>query len=416
MPYIPDQNDQEQQQGQNTQMNQLPSTAGGGPQGATAVPNATKAPPVQDLRAYLAANAPQAAQMGQKIAGNIADETGRVTGDVNAAQAGVQSQINAQTVTPNADLVSRAAANPSEFVKNPEDVAAFRAQRDAAYNGPQYFEQTPEFSTANAAVRARVNALPDVDKPGGIEQLVRSQEKNPTLGMENLDTLLLQGTPSAVQPIRESISGGRALDDYLKGITGTENAAIQDAKAKNDAARAAVQQTFVNGPNAVVPSLDKSISDRVAASQKQSADANIALQKLYAGDTLTPAELELLGMDSGALNQIVSAEQYLKPYGVDQDILPTFQTGAKGPAEFTAANVATPEEYANYAALAELLGPSAGTLLKPENAGMAGTAPGATAFDYEAALAKLLAEEQRFGGLTQPGPGSTVIGPVYGAL
>ena len=94
------------------------STPAGSPQGAGSVQTSTQAPPVQDLHAYLAANADQAVGMGQNIAGNLNATAGKVTGDINAAQTDVNNQVSAQNITPNAGLVDQAAQDPAAFVQN----------------------------------------------------------------------------------------------------------------------------------------------------------------------------------------------------------------------------------------------------------------------------------------------------------
>ena len=85
MSYVPNTTDTTDQTmtttGVNQPMNQLPATSSGqgagasgvagSPQGSAAIPSTTQAPPVQNLGDYLAANAPQAAQMGQTIASNL---------------------------------------------------------------------------------------------------------------------------------------------------------------------------------------------------------------------------------------------------------------------------------------------------------------------------------------------------------
>ncbi len=137
MAYVADQNDlnANQQPGtaNNSPMAQLPQTSsgvgagatatntttGGSPQGAASVPNSTKAPPVQDLQAYLAANAPQAVQMGQNIANNLNQTQQTVTGDINSGQQNVNQQVQQSNVAPNQELVNQARA---EFVGEPEDI------------------------------------------------------------------------------------------------------------------------------------------------------------------------------------------------------------------------------------------------------------------------------------------------------
>ena len=193
------------------------NTSGAGAQGVSSVPNASKAPPVQNLSDYLTANAPQAAGMGQAIAQNLSNQGQQVTGDINSNQQTFDKSVQASNVAPNTDLVSRAAQSPTDFVQNPNDVQAFQAQRDANYTGPTSFESADFYEPLTQEVQTFQNNAPNVENQSGILQLVSGQEQNPTLGMENLDALLLGGTPEALNPIRHAESQYSNLGDILKG-------------------------------------------------------------------------------------------------------------------------------------------------------------------------------------------------------
>jgi len=329
MAFVQTSNDPNAQQPGNPQspMNQPPVTASGTGAGATgapsggssAVPASTQAPPVQDLKAYLSANAPQAVGMGQTIAGGLNQEYQTAAGDINAAKTAQDQAVQAGSVTPNSDLVSQAAANPTQFVQNQQNVNDFLAQENAAYTGPTA-------DTATSAINAvNIPTAPDINQPGGVRQLVTGMETNPTYGMENLDELIMQGNPAAMAPVQEAIPKFQTLaPQQASAITGTQNA-IQKALADAEAARTGVSSAFT-GEGGVVPKFQQTLSDQLTAANKSYTDVlnqatplaaqNQAIKNaLSGGKALTPEQAKLLGVDPNiALNAETTQSQDISDY------------------------------------------------------------------------------------------------------
>jgi|HubBroStandDraft_2_1064218.scaffolds.fasta_scaffold02334_6 hypothetical protein len=364
MAYVQDQQDPNAPQTAPTSgaaMNQLPQTSsgtgagatsvnttpGGSPQGAAAVPNSTQAPPVQNLGAYLAANQPQALQMGQNIANNLTTQGNQVSGDINADQAAVDQQVQAQNVQPNQDLINQAAANPTEFVQNPTNVTDFQNLENANYTGPTSFESTPQYQTLeNEVTNAQQNA-PAVNTDAGIQQLVTGQETNPTAGMENLDSLLLEGTPGATAPITAAEQPIQNLGTALQGATTTEDQNIAQAVANDQAAPEAVQAAFLTGPNAVVPQWETGLQNELTQADQGANAYNTDLQSyinFLNQNQPFNADLQASGLESSL--------------GTGNPFTPAPPAATNAPTE---ANVATSQDYQTEAALQQLLGNALGT-------------------------------------------------------
>lgn len=378
MAFVDTTNDQTQQQQQTAPMNQpvMTTSAGGGgagsgvnPQGAAASPTSAKTPPVQDLKAYLEANAPQAVQMGQNIAQNLTNQAGQITGDINQAATDTSNQVAAQNVAPNQELVNQAAANPTEFVKNPQNVTDFLAQKNATYNGPSAWETTPEYTNVAGEVKNAVNAAPDITQPSGVASLVRGQEKNPTVGMQNLDTLLLQGNPDAMSPIKAAVPQVQALNDYLSGKANDVNNAIANTKANDVAAQGLIAPAFTTGPNAVVPTFQKNIQDEISKLEAERTNYNDFLSK-YGGAAQDISKA--IDAYNNVANSIPSLEV---PSSIPGQKPSTIQLSQENPfssfasmtpitAGVTAAN-ASPEDLEYERALNTLLGTNLGIV--PEN-------------------------------------------------
>lgn len=200
-------------------------------QGATATVAKGTPPPVTNLGDYLAANAPQAVGMGNTIAGNLTAQGQMATGDINADQAAVNQEVQAQDVAPNPGLVGEAEANPAGFVTNPANLTDFLAQENAAYTGPATYESTPQFAAATGEAQNVAANAPVLNTDAGINQLVSGSETNPTAGEEALDAALIEETPGAIAPVAAAEVPLQALpSDVTQGAT-QEDAAIQQAIA-----------------------------------------------------------------------------------------------------------------------------------------------------------------------------------------
>lgn len=407
MAYVPNPEDQNSPQ-QLTGANGQPQTSGGGsgssslgtPQGSTSVPASTQAPPVQNLSAYLKANAPQAVQQGQNIANNLSNTVNQVTGDINSAQQGFNKTVQDQNVTPDSALVERAASNPSGFVQNPNDVSAFQQQYNANYSGPTSFESSDYYPGLNTEVQNAVGKAPDITQPSGLAQLARGQEKNPTVGQSNLDALLLQENPDAVKPISEVIPRFGALRGQLGQVASDSNTAIQQAIQNDQAAKAGVQSRFLTGDNAVVPAWQKALQDELTGAQGKTNEYNQSINNITQQENdLQPTLVDALKSISeynaqaktynpSALN--LSQESTLPELGYDLSGLSKTYNPINAP---ELGSVASKNDYDTQAALNELLGGNLSNL-NPNDISKAGTfnTPGKASLPINESIQGLQAE------------------------
>jgi hypothetical protein len=313
------------------------------------------------LQAYLTANQPQAVQMGQNIAGNLQNTATQVTGDIAADQAAADAAVQASNVQPNSQLITEAAANPAQFVENPANVTAFQALENANYTGPATYEATPQYTAAENEVTNAVNNAPNINTNAGVEQLVAGQETNPTLGMENLDQLLLQGTPAAMAPIAAAEQPVQALPTTLANETTAEDQAIQQAIANDLVAPQAVNAAFLTGPNAVVPTWETALQNELSQAQTGENAYNAGISNY--NQELNALQSELAPFEADIANIGGPSTINYTP--------PSYTPLTAAPTE---ANVATPQDYATEAALAQLLGTGLGTTpINPSTENEAGT-------------------------------------------
>ena len=363
MAFVPDTNDPnaQNQPGQQAPMNQAPQTATSGAststnvpagtsQGAAAVPGSTQAPPVQDLQAYLTANAPQAVGMGNTIAGGLNQEYQTAVGNVNSAQTAQDQAIQSGSVAPNTDLVSSAAANPTQFVQNPQNVQDFLAQENAQYTGPSA-------DTVTAAINAvNLPTAPDVSQEAGVHELVRGMETNPTTGMENLDSLLLQENPDAMAPIQAATPQFANLPGLQTSAATTESNAIDKAISDAQAAQAGVKTAFTD-PGGVVPTFQAGVNQELTSDVGQVNTYNSTIPNYIS--QVNGAQPTLADLESAiqAYNSDTALFNPVKYGGADSNLslsqLPATPTALGLP---TAGQVASPADYAKEQALESLLG------------------------------------------------------------
>ena len=299
----------------------------------------------------MTANAPQAAGMGQAIAQNISNQGQQVTGDINADQQAFDQQVQASNVAPNQDLINEAAANPYAFVQNPDNVAAFQQQENASYTGPTSFESSEYEQPLTQEVSQFQQNTPNTNTQAGVLQLASSQEQNPTLGMENLDALLLGGSPESTQAISAAEAPYANLGNALTNAGTAEDANIAAAQANDAAAPAAVQSAFLTGPNAVVPAWEQALQNEEATAQGQVNAYN--------------AQIPAYETEANNLNQIGNNWNNFKysvpNFGINTTPVPNLNIPNFSPVNAPSlASVATPEDYNTESALSQLLGTSLG--------------------------------------------------------
>lgn len=386
MAYAIDPNQQNQQnQQQNVPGAPPPPVAtsaapGAGPAGSktpTGVANQqTPAQPFTNLQSYLTANAPQIQQQANTISGNLQNQYGQVKSDVNAGTQAFNQQV-AQGYTPeNAAIVQQAAANPAQFVQTPSNTAAFQSQINDQYTGPANFEGTAGYGSLNKEVTRATKNADLLNTPAGIQTYLQGTEQNPTQGETILDSVLLQQSPQAIQQVQQAASPFSQLPQYLSNQVLASDQAAQAAPlaAQQAAANAAAAFTGAGG---VVPAFQKTLAAEVPAAQAQQNAYNEIINKNAAN--LNPMNTALKSFEESS--GVTGLENPLTAY-LNQQAITTAPSLAA---------TATPEQYAEDAALQQLLGSGYNPVLDQSNVGQAGTfqTPTAQAADPSALALQL---------------------------
>lgn len=386
-----------------------------------------------DVGSYLDANKAGTEKMGQDVASNLTTKYNQTKSGIDTSANDFINQVNQGYTKGNDQLIRDVASNPNAAANDPNQLAAFQAQLNDQYTGPNSYGDygTQQGNIASAQQYGNLNQT-----PGGMNVLAQGIEgPQASQGVNQLDTMLLQGSPGASQAIKTASDPYAGLTDYLNSKNAAGNAAISSGQNAANTASANALNAFT-GENGTLTNLNKQVNAGATAADNarnnaitQQASLKSALQGVYdkpvdptmgtigsygggstpwenttnynAG-TLSPQVLQQLGLTQ---EQGTALQQAMQQQGTSH----MFQTGNFGawsptsqtdltqylqqqaPGEIQAGTTATPEQYAQMNSIQSLLGSKTpqGNAINPALASLAGTYQpnGSNKFDYDAALA-----------------------------
>lgn len=396
MAYATDPTQQQQQTNQPgvavTQPVTTSSAPGAGPSGAKAPTGATSqqaAPqPFTNLQAYLTANAPQVQQQANTISANLTNQYGQVQNDINQGAQAFNQQVAAGYAPDNPQLVQQAAANPTTFVENPSNVQQFESLLNDQYTGPTNFEGTAGYQNLNNEVTQDAANANLVNTPSGLQTYLEGTETNPTPGENLLDTVLLQQNPQAFQQVAAAAAPFSQLPTYLSNAVTTADQAAAAAPTAAQAAQTDIANAFT-GSGGIVPTFTNQIAMEVLAAQAQENAYNTAinqnqqtaiadqaaLNNAYPGllQTATAPTANLGNPTTDQAEKAIITNLFSSGNTAALNALQQYLQGNEITTPASAATVATPQQYAENAALTELLGNLYNPPLNPANVSEAGT-------------------------------------------
>ncbi len=348
---------------------------GSAPAGGAAAPK-TNAPDrpgnFVNLQDYLNANKTQASKLGDQASGVInqsADQARQGVTDFNQEAA---DKIN--PVSPLGSDLSDKIKTGAEAL-TPEQRTQVKNTENAKYTGPSAFGDLVSYQkAADATQKATTNINNSNTEQGRMGLVSQINSKPRTQGENVFDNALLQK------------GGGR--EKIANAAT-----ANQDVKGGLDAASQVVQNKIGRADDLSTPDVDES-SGAIGQTNKAQADAYKQVQDaLGAWKTGFEPKVTQAQQNLTDLQNRVTGDISKNPLGLDDETMQLLglDRGARlyntdlgsyvnqvSPTDINAGNVASAEDYARYAALADLSGDQS-NVLDPNNASKAGTAPTLTA-------------------------------------
>lgn len=307
--------------GDTTSMPIPPQTGGsagavaGGKAGAPGVGTSTQfGSNAAKLSDYLTANAPQVAEFGQKVAGDLSTRYNNTMNTLNQGFDQFGQQVQQGYAHDNPDLVNQAYSNPTEFVKNDDNVKGFQSLYNNEYKGPQNIESMDVYGNMNNAVNKAVEDAGLVGSESGLRSYLSNYMGGNmrTDAMNTLDTALLRKSPEARETISNEANKFSTLSDYLKNQTASADQSVVDAKkAAND-----ISQRVQNQLGSDRANFDQGIADRVSQAQQDYDKRYAAVNNAKAVPT---ADLiDMFGMNPEQVNKLTEQANLLSQlYGIN---------------------------------------------------------------------------------------------------
>jgi hypothetical protein len=401
---------QNQEQDQNQQPGgptPISGTAGASASAGQGAGNAAGASPVAentapqantgytDVGSYLDANKSGSQQLGQQVAGNLTNQYNQTQSGIAQSANDVINQANMGYTKSNEQLVNQVAANPEAAATSPEQTSAFQSQLNDVYGGPNSWG---DFGTQQGNVATAQQYAGLTKTPGGLNVYAQQLEgPQASQGVNQLDTMLLGGSPEAMQTVQSAADPYATLTNYLD----QQNQAAQGAIKQGQTEAPAAAQYAKEQVGGLANTFNTGLGERLSAAQQAAMSQNQTLKDALMSENLTPEQLQSLGMTQdqwaalqGQLNLVQKPQEVQSSTGRNAattgiaDIqLPSWLQQQDPYAAITQANMATAPEYARSQALQTLLGNQYNPLLSQENAAQAGTAPAnLNQFNYNEAL------------------------------
>lgn len=369
--------------------------------------------PFVGIKQYIDANKSQSAKLATDTAGlvNTAAQQAR---DTVPQQTELYNQaVDQNTIRIDQPVFDEAKSSAEKVAADEAKKQTFVKMRDAAYAGPQSFQGSEFYQPVQQAFDNATTKAQNTKTEAGQGQLLTDLQQQ-TRGKVNqsavnLDRILLRGD-EARGILDQSVKSQEDLPVILREAEAQSAAKASEAKDITDATRNAVRAAFT-GDQGVQANLEKELTARIAPLEAQGKKEAATLKSLLKTDKAPTADqLKVLGISKKQYNElrgIIKEYEKVREIGQDEyrrindpyakrdinsleiehkpnenelsdlrkiknlDDLSGFTTKANP--GITAQQVATPEEYARYAALNSLMNTGNGFLNDPSKAGTAST-------------------------------------------
>ena len=276
--------------GESSQLGAGTGSAPGGTTGAKATPQNRTASSsgFTNLNKYIAANQPQAAQLGGQIRSKVGETINQASTQASDLDKGYADKVNA----------NQYAFDAKKF----DPVKQDKAQFQNLFTAPKStFGSAGEVDNANKAIEAAKTKVGQVDTIGGRKELINDQQSLSkaagvnTAGLRSFDNLLLQSSKQGQEALQGAKSDLEAagLDQKLKAAADRAKAVDTQAMTNQQAAAAQAKKALESSYGGINQSLDQ----RVASAQQAGANAEQALlNKVKNFENLSAGELKQLGI------------------------------------------------------------------------------------------------------------------------
>jgi hypothetical protein len=355
-----------------------------------------------DVGTYLDANRAGSADLGNRVSSNLTNKYNQTKAGAEGSYNQFAGDVNKGYTQENTDLINQVAANPTSAASNKDQLAAFQGQLNDTYAGPQNWA---DFGTQQGKVN-EANQYANLSKtPGGLNvyaQEAEGQTGGPqSQGINQLDSLLLGGSPEAMGQVQSAADPYKSLNDYINTQNTAGSGLVSGAQNTAQNASQHALDAFT-GANGTLTNLNSTITQNTAQKLAEAQATNSNLKADLASGNMTPADLQAAGITQPQWDALKAAmtrantSQYMTGHNFGAasatqaiDLMPGLQQ--QDPTQMiNAGTTATPDQYAQMAAIQQLLGSKnpQGNAINPDSASLAGTYNPANLnqFNYQGAL------------------------------
>lgn len=319
-------------------------SGGGGAAGAGASP-ASAGGQFASLNQYLKANQGQAEPLANKITSGIGQQYNTLSEGNASTLKGIGDQVSSNAVPTNyQDTLTQEAANPVSFASNASNVPSFQKLLGATYSGPTSAESTDQYQKQQAAVNnAIAQGQASTQTEAGRENLLKQNEKTPTTGVTALNSAILSKSPTALGNVENAY---KPFSNLVSGLsTGAQGINQNIANTQKDVttANTAANKQISDQVNALNTGLTTT-ADQATAKQNEY-NKNLQAEQTQGA----PANAALNDLSSLMKQYFPGAQEVTNPFS-------SVLSNQASNAQYTPANVATADQYAQAQAFKNLLG------------------------------------------------------------
>lgn len=357
-------------------------------QGSTPAPASTSSAPAPaptpdnpgnfvGIQQYLAQNKPQAAKLGDTVGNYVTAQGADASNALAQGQSQFNQDVDSNTVKLDQNLFDQAKKAPDQVDADADKKAEFQKERDAQYTGPSSFEETDYYQPINMQIQNALGTANNTQTATGRSQLLtdvaKQNKQQISRGASNLDSALLSVSPDSKTTLANARNSVLPLQDQLTEASQADTQKATDAAAQTAATQKAIQDAF-SGSTGVQGQLESGLQTKaVNAQTAATAQQKAIIEALGAGTPLTDDQLKILGITKNQYDGLINDQKYYSQLGKQTPLsdLTKFATSQSAENLINAQNIATPEDYAQYAALNDLMGTNNSFLKDPTQAGKA---------------------------------------------
>lgn len=401
---------------------------------------------------YIGANRPQSQRLAETVVGGVQKQAGGIKSGLQQEQQAFQQSLQPekQRLAGGSEFIGSTISQAPQAV---QDIGKFRAfQQFRTEQGPFQSMQAPQFARSQQEAQSLEQAANAAARSGGKTELLSRTIKSPTYttGQRSLDQLLLEGTRGARDTFLQGVK--QATTGLGAGVKTAQEAGATELLGLKEQAHELGQEANrkLTGEGGAIPSLLTDLDKRILQAREQQGKGFEGLKtNLLQGADLTQQNMDLMGVPREIQNEFAYYYNRLRPKTLKEKVMsgegltsrdiellgfkpeqeaeiqrmyggnvygfrtnlqnqikdmqdaalaartgssqidPTQFLSALSPDLITRANVATPEEFAKYGALAKLADLQ-DLALRPEQMGMASTALNKLgSFDYAKYLSQV---------------------------